>query len=371
MHLLKAEHGPVMGNSSQKAFVQIFDGPGEALRPEWWPLPEIGAGDVLVEVQLATICGSDLHTIAGHRQEPTPSILGHEGVGRVVSVGNERRTITPGDRVTWSIADSCGTCPLCTEYHLPQKCRSLFKYGHAAITDGSGLNGCYASHIVLRRGTHIVKVPDILPDNVVAPANCALATMVNAVSRLPDPCRSVVIQGGGLLGLYACALLRERGAEHIFCVEVSERRLKQIGLFRGIPVDGPPGHYLQSRAAITAVAQYGVDAVIEVAGVAALAPEGIRLLRPGGFYGLVGMVHPHTQLDLTGEQVIRKCLTIYGVHNYAPWHLDRAIQFLEQTVRKYPYPDLVSPPFPLTELDSAIQVAQAKDWHRVSVRTQI
>ena len=82
------------------------------------------------------------------------------------------------------------------------------------------------------------------------------------------------------------------------------------------------------------------------------------------------MVHPHTQLDLTGEQIIRKCLTIYGVHNYAPCHLDRAIQFLEQTVRKYPYPVLVSPPFPLIELDSAIQVAQAKDWHRVSVKTQ-
>ena len=52
---------------------------------------------------------------------------------------------------------------------------------------------------------------DTLADALVAPANCALATVINAASHLPDPCRAVVIQGAGLLGIYACALLRERG----------------------------------------------------------------------------------------------------------------------------------------------------------------
>ena len=124
------------------------------------------------------------------------------------------------------------------EYHLPQKCWSLFKYGHAATSNGTGLNGCYASHIILRRGTHIVKVPDTLPDAAVAPANCALATVINAVSRLPESCRTVVVQGAGLLGLYACALLRERGVEHVLCIDIQQQRLEQIQLFGGIAVDG-------------------------------------------------------------------------------------------------------------------------------------
>jgi len=61
----------------------------------------------------------------------------------------------------------------------------FYKYGHAALTDGSGLNGCYASHIVLRPGTQIMTVPEALPDAIAAPANCALATIVNALETLP------------------------------------------------------------------------------------------------------------------------------------------------------------------------------------------
>jgi threonine dehydrogenase-like Zn-dependent dehydrogenase len=108
--------------------------------------------------------------------------------------------------------------------------------------------------------------------------------------------------------------------------------------------------------------------VLEVAGVAALVPEGIRLLRIGGYYGFVGMVHPDSQLDLTGEQIIRKNLTIYGIHNYSPWHLDQAVQFLADTVQKYPYQRLVSPPHALADLPTAIEMTQSQEWFRVSVR---
>lgn len=82
-----------------------------------------------------------------------------------MAVDDERSQVKPGDRITWTIADSCGHCLLCTAFGLPQKCDHLFKYGHAAVDDGTGLNGCYASHIVLwSSGTHIVRVPDELLD---------------------------------------------------------------------------------------------------------------------------------------------------------------------------------------------------------------
>lgn len=353
------------------ATVQIFDGPGQPLRLERWHLPEtLAPGEVLVKIELATICLSDLHTVSGRRTEPTPSVLGHEAVGRVLRVGGGRQGLEPGDRVTWSIADSCGACVFCTVYGLPQKCRSLFKYGHAATHDGTGLNGCYASHIVLRKGTHIVKVPESLPDSVVAPANCALATAVNAVSRLPDSCQVVVIQGFGLVGLYACALLRDRGVPHLFCVDVLEERLDRVPAFGGVAVDGRPAQYDHSRKQILDVAPIGVDAVLETAGVAALVPEGVRLLRPGGTYVFVGMVHPDTRLELTGEQVIRKCLSIHGIHNYAPEHLSEAVRFLNRTDHRFPYASLTSPPIPLAELEHGFRMAETHRWHRVSVRPE-
>jgi putative phosphonate catabolism associated alcohol dehydrogenase len=357
--------------SKQQAYVQIFDGADKPLRMEKWPLPEsLDEGEVLVKIDLATICGSDLHTLSGHRSEKTPCVLGHEAVGRVVRLDKARAELAPGDRITWSIADSCGHCAPCIEYHLPQKCDALFKYGHAPNDDGTGLNGCYSSHIVLRQGTHIVKVSDQLVDAVVAPANCALATMFHAVSRLPKNCRAVVIQGAGLLGLYACAILNERGVNHIFCVDIQERRLELVTQFGGIAIDGRSHKYAHSRQQITAVAPRGVDAVIEVAGVAELVQEGIRLLRPGGYYGLVGMVHPDSQLGLTGEQVIRKCLTLYGIHNYGPEHLEQAVQFLEQTVDTYPYESLVSAPVPLQQLAQGIELAKTQQWSRVSVQAE-
>jgi putative phosphonate catabolism associated alcohol dehydrogenase len=354
------------------ASAQVFEGAGKPQRLQQQQFPaRLNHGEVLVSIDLATICGSDLHTLAGHRKAPTPCILGHEAVGRVVESGDGRAGLRPGDRVTWSIADSCGQCPPCTEYDLPQKCQSLFKYGHAALGDATGLNGCYASHIVLRSGTHLAKVPDALSDGVVAPANCALATMVNAVSNVPPVCAAAVIQGAGLLGLYGCALLRERGVKSVFCIDLSESRLARVPQFGGIPVDGRPEAYEETRKVIFRSAPGGVDVVLEVAGVSSLVPEGIRLLRPGGYYGLIGMVHPNSPIEVTGEEIIRKCLVIRGVHNYAPRHLDAALIFLEKTLGQYPYDSLVSPPFSLKDIEVAVAEAGSGRWPRVSVKAGI
>ncbi|MCB0111944.1 MAG: alcohol dehydrogenase catalytic domain-containing protein, partial [Caldilineaceae bacterium] len=111
---------------TNSAFVQIFTGAGAPMRSSKHPLPsQLNDREILVKIRLATICGSDLHTVAGERQEPTPAILGHEAVGDVVAVGRGRADIHVGDRITWTIADSCGECLPCTRYGLPQKCDQL------------------------------------------------------------------------------------------------------------------------------------------------------------------------------------------------------------------------------------------------------
>lgn len=341
------------------ARLAIFRGPGLPFECAEWPLQACGAGEVLVEISLATICGSDLHTADGRRTEPTPCILGHEAVGRVVAVGTGRDAALLGQRVTWTLADSCHACVPCREWHLPQKCEHLFKYGHAALDSGTGLNGCYASHIVLRRGTTVIPVPDELPDEFVAPANCALATMVNATEALPEPCRVAVIQGAGMLGLYGCALLRARGVERVIVVDTNADRLALVEAFGGEPA---------LNTAEGLVPKGRVDAVWEVAGTAAVVAEGLRLLRFGGHYTFVGMVHPATALDLTGETVVRRCLTIRGFHNYAPRHLERAVNFLHEQQAAHPWAALVSEPISLAELPAAFELARTQRWPRVAVR---
>ena len=235
----------------------------------------------------------------------------------------------------------------------------MFKYGHAPLNDGSGLNGCYASHILLRQGTHIVTLPDRLTDATVAPANCALATVVNAAETLPDRCHSVLVQGAGLLGLYCCALLARFAASDAICMDLHAERRRRSADFGAIAVE-----HLQD---VLAREKEGVDAVFELAGASVLLKDGLEALRPGGFYALVGMVHPDTQIDLTGEQIIRKCVTMRGVHNYSPRHLDSAVAFLSRTASLNPYEELVSQPFPLSELDSAIELAKSQQFPRVSL----
>ena len=93
-----------------------------------------------------------------------------------------------GDRATFGIADTCGECEFCTN-NLSQKCVKLFKYGHAQISNGSGFNGSYASHIILRKGTTVIKLPDEITDDLGASINCALATMINSVDQIPSNCR--------------------------------------------------------------------------------------------------------------------------------------------------------------------------------------
>ena len=349
------------------AHVQLFHGPGKAFESREVMLPDaLGAGEVLVEITLATICGSDLHTIEGRRSAPTPCVLGHEAVGIVVA--SARAGVMPGQRVTWTLADSCGACPACTDFRLPQKCTSLFKYGHAALASGSGLNGGYASHIVLRGGTAIFDVPDTLSDAVVAPANCALATIVNVLAELPQPCRTALVQGGGLLGVYACAMLRRRGVEKVFCCDLSEHRLALIPEFGGVPLRADPINWPAAVKRLREASPEGVDLVIEVAGSAEAVPQGVSVLRPGGSYVWAGMVHPETALALTGEDVVKKCLHIRGVHNYAPADLATALQFLAETRGDFPYEKLVSPPLPLDQLDAAMALSQRREWLRVAVK---
>ena len=201
-----------MTNDSLAAVFYASDKP---LVLERYELPALGPGEVLVRITCSTLCGSDVHTFTGRRGTPVPTILGHEIMGVVEAVDSDQgvcdysgRPLEVGDRITWSIAASCGDCFYC-DHEVPQKCDHLFKYGHEAIVPAHPLSGGLADYCHLAAGTAILRVPESLPDTVACPANCATATVAAAL-RLGGVCQgqSVLIQGAGMLGLTAAAALR-------------------------------------------------------------------------------------------------------------------------------------------------------------------
>jgi putative phosphonate catabolism associated alcohol dehydrogenase len=357
----------------------VFVAPGAPLEIRPFPRPRLEEGELLVAVACCTLCGSDLHSLRGKRPVPAPSILGHEIVGRLIAWGGSGpvrdlvgQTLSVGDRVTWSIAASCGTCFYCT-HGLPQKCSSLFKYGHQQITDRHPLSGGLATHCHLARHTPVLRVPDELTDQVASPANCATATVAGAL-RVAGPCRDEVvwIQGAGMLGLTAAAFCSRQGAARVLVTDVDPRRLARAAAFGATdPISVAQGTASLRETIREATRGRGVDLVLEMSGHPEATEQALRELRIGGRLILVGAVFPSRPLEVEAEQIVRRLLRIEGLHNYRPDDLVTAVEFLRENHGRFPFAQLVEAEFPLLETEDAVRYASESKAFRVAVRPTV
>lgn len=357
----------------------LFDGPQRPLRLITAPAPQLQRKEVLVRVSCCTLCGSDLHTVCGNRAEPAPSVLGHEILGTVEALGPDlaeplldvRGTpVRLGDRVTWAIAASCGTCFYCC-HGLPQKCESLFKYGHRSVAEDRPWSGGLAEYCVLVPCTSMVKVSDDLSDVVACPANCATATVAAALRLAGDVHgKTVLVQGAGMLGLTACAMLHAQGAGNIIAWDRDRQRLEQAQWFGATCIASADDSGALGGVVRAATDGRGVDLALELTGATAAAQEGMKHLRIGGDYILVGAVLPGEPLQLDLQQVVRRMLTVRGLHNYAPQDLVAAIDFLQNYHQHYPFADMVSAQFSLEQVEAAFSFAMRQRPLRVAVTFQ-
>ena len=353
----------------------VFHEAGRPLELRTFPLPRLSEGEVLVRITCCTLCGSDVHTFEGRRSAPLPTILGHEIIGQVAQlppgpeVHDQQGTpLGVGDRITWSVAASCGGCFFCND-GLPQKCERLFKYGHERISERHPLSGGLADHCHLAAGTTIVRLPSALSDAIACPANCATAT-VAAAMRYAGDCgdRVVLIQGAGMLGLTAAAMARWAGArEVIVCDKVSDRlpRAKSFGATRTACVNDD--HTALRKTVDEVTAGRGVDVAIDVSGAPAAIETGIGLLRVGGRYVWVGAVFPARPVAVSAETIVRNILSIQGVHNYGPEDLGNAVRFLEENRSRFPFEELVAEEFALEDANAAFLHAASSGALRVAV----
>jgi len=343
----------------------VFHGVDRPLELREVPLPDLAAGEVLVKIECCTLCGSDLHTFEGRRETPLPTILGHEIMGLVAELPAGETVLdfrgeplAEGDRITWSVAAHCGDCFFCRR-GLPQKCERLFKYGHQRIDDAHPLSGGLAEHCHLSQGTSIFKLNDTLPREVACPANCATATVAAALRAAGNVSGAVVIvQGAGMLGLTACAMLRHQGAAEVLLCDIDAQRLNRgaaFGATQGVVVGDDLEPLVRLVGELTA--GRGVDVALEMSGASVAVEQAIPLLRVGGRYVLVGAVFPGRPVSLSPERIVRRCLSIIGIHNYAPVDLGMALDFLIATQGKLPFADLIEATFPLAEAEQAFQYA--------------
>jgi putative phosphonate catabolism associated alcohol dehydrogenase len=349
----------------KKATLVVFNGAGKALEEMQIAIPEPMHGEILIENLYTTICGSDLHTFCGLRNEAVPTVLGHEIVGEIVSFhpGHNKKDylgnpLEIGDRVTWSIFASNANSAR-AKAGMPQKSDGLFKYGHAAVTETDALHGGLSTHCILKNGTTVLKISKEIPLKVAATINCAVATVAGAL-RLSGSLqgKKVLISGVGLLGLVCAAMCSADGAQEIHVADVNAGRLNLATSF-GANVQ----HLLNENPQLPD----DIDVAFDMSGSPDAMETGLTTLAVGGTAVWIGVVFKTREVQVNAERVVRNLITIKGLHNYNYDDFVAAVQFIENNYAKFPFEELVSAEFSLSDAESAFNYAVADKPIRVGV----
>ncbi|MFE5484838.1 zinc-binding dehydrogenase [Streptomyces sp. NPDC056527] len=195
-------------------------------------LPEPGPGQVRVRLAAAGVCHSDLSLSNGTMRVPVPAVLGHEGAGTVVSVGEGVTHVAPGDGVVLNWAPSCGSCHPCSLGEVWLCADALTGAGrvYAATEDGTelhpGLNVAAFAEETVVAANCVLPVPDGVPLTDAALLGCAVLTGWGAIhhsARVREG-ESVVVFGVGGVGLATLQAARIAGASPIIAVDVSPEK---------------------------------------------------------------------------------------------------------------------------------------------------
>lgn len=348
-----------------KSKIIVFREAGTPLRMEECDIPALKEGEVLVRNEYATLCRSDISTYLGRRIEKTPTILGHEIVGRIADLAPgvkdaDGRPLRVGQRVTWAIYAADPSTEL-SRRGIPQKSPDLFKYGHERLTAASTLHGGLAQYTLLRKHTPVLPLDESIPLPVCSVINCAISTVVGSL-RLAGELRGsrVAIWGVGMLGIVACAICRERGAREIVAVDINPERLSLAGRFGATSAFRPDD---------PALADLRVDTAIDYSGRIEAMEATVGTLDIGGTAVWVGGVCPQEPVKLDSEQIIRRLSTIKGLHNYNGDDFREAVGFVESCWRKYPIAELIYDGFTLDRAEEAFRYAIEHNPFRVGIRT--
>lgn len=282
-----------------------------------------GPGELLVRIDAAGLCHSDLSVVDGTRPRPTPMVLGHEGAGTVVGVGPGGSDLHLGTRVVLVFVPRCGRCRACAAGR-PALCAPAAAANTAGELLGGGrrwgrLHGevvhhhlgvsAFAEHVVVDRGS-VVAVDDELPPATAALFGCALLTGAGAVLRTAGvrAGESVAVLGLGGVGLAAVLGAVLAGAGPVVAVDpvAAKRKLAlELGATHAWHPDDAVGEIRELTGG-------GVDHAVEAVGSAAVLRAAWDATARGGTTVAVGLPHPSRELTIPAVQLVGEARRLVG-----------------------------------------------------------
>lgn len=280
--------------------------------------------DVIVRVEAAAICGSDLHVYRGvERGLDAGTVLGHEFTGTVLSAGDAVRTMRPGTRVAAPFTINCGACWACRR-GLTARCVESQVFGW--VQQGAGLHGGQAELVrVPHADATLVPIGPDVPAERALLAGDVFSTGLHAVDQgQVAPGDAVAILGLGPVGLCAVLGAVAAGAGVVYAIDRVPDRLEQAGGYGAVPV------HLDNDVVGTLRRQTegrGVDVVIEAVGYPDATQLAWQIVRPGGTISAPG-VHNEPAFALTPGQLYDKNLTYRAGRAPARAWLERSLDLL-------------------------------------------
>ena len=316
------------------------------------PVPEPASDEVLVEVEAASVCGTDLHIErwdewAQHRISP-PITLGHEFAGTVVEAGANVRNALVGDYVSAESHVTCGAC-----FH----CRT----GHAHMCESTRIlgvdrDGAFAQFVAVPESVIWQNDRAKLPPEI-ATLQEPFGNAVFATSDLDLMGRSVAVLGCGPIGLFAIGIARASGAAVVLAADRTAFRLElatRMGASSVVDVDAvqdEAGWFLEHHEGL------GFDVVFEMSGSGRAVADAFRIARNGGRVVLFGIPDRPVAIDVA-ETLIFKNLEVHAVSGrriFETWYRTRWL--LESGV--VDVRPLITHELPLAEFESAFRVLEA------------
>jgi 2-desacetyl-2-hydroxyethyl bacteriochlorophyllide A dehydrogenase len=328
-----------LNNDDDKMKVALFEKP-HSLTIASKPLRPLHANEVLVNVQACGVCGTDVHIVEGSSRSTPPVVLGHEFVGLVEDVGSDVQHIARGQQVAVDPNIACGMCYYCRR-GLVHLCTNLKALG--VDLDGGMAEFCIAPM------QQVYALPERMKPGVsvfIEPVSCAIHGIDRANISIGD---TVVILGGGTIGLLMLQLAKNTGAARTILVEPLEHK-RRIATELGAEIVINPKE-TDTKSSIMDMTEVGADVVIECAGTPQTAQLSLEMARRGGTVEFFGVCPIGEKILIEPNQVYFKELTIVGSY-VNPNTFSRSIALLDSG--KVRVDNFHATTFPLEEVHEAL-----------------
>ncbi len=344
---------------SRKMKAAMYYGVGD-VRYEETNIPEIGPGELLIQVGTALTCGTDVKTYKrGHPLliKHTPALFGHEYAGTIKAVGEGVKNFKVGMRVVATNSAPCGDCFFCNR-DMPNLCAKL---------KDSLVNGAFAEYIrvpkaVVQWNTH--QIPDSLSFRDAAltePLACVVHGIEEANIKLGD---TVVVIGAGPIGQMLIMLAKKNGASSVIASDLAELR-RNIALKAGADIVIDPSKENPVERVKQETSGMGADVVIEAVGIRQTWEQAVDMTRDAGTTVLFGGAASGTKFELDTGRFHYGQLTIKGVFHLKPRHVDLALKHI---IAGDVNPDLlISHEMPIEKITEALDMMGAGETMKVAI----